>query len=592
MAESFRRHIAALLLGGTLLAAFGSASAETLSLEIKVDGPQSKKLTSDLTALSELERIKKEGAVSAGAVRRLATADVQRFTVALAAEGYYAAQVDPKVTEDDSGLHAAFTITPGDRFSVTGYEIRYTDAGPETRPTTPGAIGVDTSSSSVGSDILTVQSDVIKRLHQVGYPLAQVTERRAEAKLEEKTAKIVLITQSGPYATYGTVLWPTGIRTRRDYLQSFIPWKTGQRFNLDQTAQMRDDLAETGLFTVVAVEPGTPAPDGTTPVDVSLTERKLRTFGAGVSYSTNLGFGGQTSWLHRNLMGRGEQLELNADISQVLQSGKVQYKAPRIIPRTDLLIIGEIKNEDDDAFSGVTFDITGELHRKLRRYLTAKAGVELFVSQSEDTFGPQRSHLIGFPIGLTYNNIKNVLNPTSGVNSSVTVEPFIGESNGPASFTLIEGTASYHHRLDERARFIGAVWAHAGASIGETVSAVPPDKRYYAGGAGSVRGYGYKLLGPTDVENDPIGGRSVLEGGAELRFPVKGNFGGAVFLEGGNVSEQGLFTFDEGIRYGAGIGVRYYTAVGPIRADIAFPLDRRENIDDPFQFYISLGQAF
>ncbi len=107
-----------------------------------------------------------------------------------------------------------------------------------------------------------------------------------------------------------------------------------------------------------------------------------------------------------------------------------------------------------------------------------------------------------------------------------------------------------------------------------------------------MRGYGYRLLGPTDAAGKPIGGRSVLEGGAELRFPVYQKFGGAVFVEAGGVDETGIFTFKDGIRESAGFGLRYATGFGPIRIDLAFPLDRRGGIDKPVQIYVGLGQAF
>ncbi len=106
-----------------------------------------------------------------------------------------------------------------------------------------------------------------------------------------------------------------------------------------------------------------------------------------------------------------------------------------------------------------------------------------------------------------------------------------------------------------------------------------------------MRGYGYRLLGPTDSEGKPIGGRSVLDGGGEFRFPILHNLGGAIFAEAGGVDETGLFTFKDAIRESIGAGIRYATVVGPIRVDAAFPLERRQ-IDKPFQIYVGLGQAF
>src|SRR5262249_45036901 len=154
----------------------------------------------------------------------------------------------------------------------------------------------------------------------------------------------------------------------------------------------------------------------------------------------------------------------------------------------------------------------------------------------EDAFGHHQSVLVGFPVGVAFNNVNNVLNPSSGLITAATFEPYVGASNGAVSFTQLEGTASYHWPFDRNNEWVGALWGRVGASLGANVAAVPADKRYYAGGAGSVRAYGYRLIGPTDSQNQPTGGRSVLEGGGEFRFPIESGFGGVVFLEGGSVS--------------------------------------------------------
>jgi translocation and assembly module TamA len=98
-------------------------------------------------------------------------------------------------------------------------------------------------------------------------------------------------------------------------------------------------------------------------------------------------------------------------------------------------------------------------------------------------------------------------------------------------------------------------------------------------------------VGPLDEDDDPIGGRSVIEAGAELRFPVWGDIGGVGFVEGGTVSTEVYPDFEEDFLVAAGAGVRYYSPVGPIRFDVAFPVNGRDE-DDAFQFYISIGQAF
>ena len=568
-----------------------AASKSVVTINIEVSGSDASALKKILLPIAELARLKPEQAPSLETVRSVAQGDVKRFTQALYAEGFYAGTADVKTSELDDGYRADFTVTTGARYRITSYEIRYTDLGDDTRPKSPADLKIDTDGSSRGGDIVAIEQKILAALKARGYPSAVITERRAEAQIGKPEAKMVFVTTSGVLASFGPTIWPDGLRTRKDYLETFVPWKQGQRFDMDRANQLRDDLVDTGLFTVVDVQPGTPDATGKTPVDVTLSERKPRTFAAGLTYSTNIGIGGQTSWQHRNLFRRGQMLEADLNLSQATQSAKLQYKDPRVLRKTDLVVSTTLENETT-PYDAATSDSTVELDYHFTRHLTGKAGSELFFSQSEDAFGHHRSVLVGFPVGIAFNNVNNVLNPSSGLITAATLEPYIGASDGTVSFSQLEGTASYHWPFDRNNEWVGALWARVGASLGAGVAAIPADKRYYAGGAGSVRAFGYRLIGPTDSQNQPTGGRSVLEGGGEFRFPVKDGFGGVVFLEGGSVSPQGLFTFDEGIRYGAGLGVRYYTAIGPIRADFAFPLNPRHGIDDTVQFYISLGQAF
>ncbi len=133
----------------------------------------------------------------------------------------------------------------------------------------------------------------------------------------------------------------------------------------------------------------------------------------------------------------------------------------------------------------------------------------------------------------------------------------------------------------------------AGSIVGESRAEIPASKRFYAGGGGSVRGYQFKKVGPLDDENDPIGGRSVIELSAEARFRVSERIGLVPFVDGGAVFTNPDFSTegDDTIRWAAGLGGRYFTVIGPIRLDVAFPINKRD-VDDDFQFYVSIGQAF
>ena len=133
-----------------------------------------------------------------------------------------------------------------------------------------------------------------------------------------------------------------------------------------------------------------------------------------------------------------------------------------------------------------------------------------------------------------------------------------------------------------------------GSIIGESRAEIPAPKRFYAGGGGSIRGYQFQKVGPLDDENDPLGGRSLLEVSVELRLRLTETLGVVPFIDGGTVFTEPDFRTEEDdtIRWAAGLGFRYFTLIGPLRLDFAVPLNKRDRIDDDFQFYVSIGQAF
>jgi translocation and assembly module TamA len=152
------------------------------------------------------------------------------------------------------------------------------------------------------------------------------------------------------------------------------------------------------------------------------------------------------------------------------------------------------------------------------------------------------------------------------------------------------------HLNADAGRSILAVRALAGFAAGAHELSLPPDQRFYAGGSGTIRGYRYQSVGPQFPDGNPIGGTAINAGSAEFRQRIGTNFGAAVFVDAGNVSRN-LNPLNGALRFGAGAGVRYYTPIGPLRVDVAVPLNKRPKTatsrgDDSFEVYIGLGQAF
>jgi translocation and assembly module TamA len=181
---------------------------------------------------------------------------------------------------------------------------------------------------------------------------------------------------------------------------------------------------------------------------------------------------------------------------------------------------------------------------------------------------------------------------TRGWRLDATAAPYAGSYNGTASFlsTTVEG--DYYLPLDAREWRVLAARLKLGTILGAGIGNIPPDKRFYGGGGGSVRGFGFQLISPLAADNTPIGGRALIETSLEARVRVSDTIGIVPFIDAGAVSASPLPGKNARFGVGAGIGGRYYTAVGPMRVDIAIPLNPRTGIDKGFQFYVSFGQAF
>jgi translocation and assembly module TamA len=217
--------------------------------------------------------------------------------------------------------------------------------------------------------------------------------------------------------------------------------------------------------------------------------------------------------------------------------------------------------------------------------------VSLEQSRIEDATGTNSFTLIGLPTTLERNTTNDLLNPTKGGKLSLSATPYTGAIGSDSNFLILRLDDTMHLPFDAAGKYVLAGRIAIGAILGATRTDIPADKRFYAGGGDTVRGYAHQSVGPLDASNDPVGGSSLIAGSIEMRARVMEDIGVVAFLDGGNVFRSELPDFGKDPLFGAGLGLRYYTPIGPLRFDLAFPLDKRPS-DDAFQIYISLGQAF
>lgn len=508
---------------------------------------------------------------------------------ALKAQGYYNAQVrfKPDRSKAYSGTYA---VHYGARTVVDSVQVTPAEFS-EYLPDSPRLTGHPLRAAQVLQLQSTLQHNIA--LGQCYFSL-QVAHKVVLNRATHR-ARVVFEVQAGPQATFGAVVFSGDAGVKETYLKNQIPWQQGTCFNRDKLEQAKTNLLQSGLFAKAdTILPEKPAANGMVPVEITLRERAHRTMSAGATYYTDEGPGVQLGWSHRNFLGAGEQLDVNLTASAIQQGLSSTFSKPYFLRNDQTLsLAANLSREQTDAYDETALETGASLSRDLGSHLAANTGVKLKFSEIEDTLTQDTNTfaLLSFPQGVRFDNRDTPLNPTKGLNVAATVEPYIdafGESNPFIKTTL---TTAHYIPLNRTKSFLVAGKAGVGSIWGSNTANVPASERFYAGGGGTVRGFGFQEVGPKDASGQPQGGRSLVYGSLELRHRMSENWGGVVFADVANVGESAQPRLEQ-FAAGAGVGVRYFTGFGPIRFDLATPLNNRDTMDQHYQFYISIGQAF
>jgi translocation and assembly module TamA len=444
------------------------------------------------------------------------------------------------------------------------------------------------------ADIVATEKRVLRSLGRNARPLATVVDRKVTVDHGTTTVTVLLRIDPGPAAVFGPVMIKGLESTDADYIRNLVPWSQNDPFDAGKLETLRARLLATELFSTVVTEHAEAVDsNGQLPVTVIVFEAPNRSIGVGAKYSSGEGFAGEVFWEHRNLGGRNEDLKLSLEVGKITQQAQARYRWPDFRRASeDLVSSVTLRRVDSKAFDelgaesavGVRLPITGRWR--------GSADVSLETARLKEQGDTDTSTLVGLPLAVSYDGTDSRTRPTEGVRFRFGATPYAGHLDKAIGFFASTVRGSGFLALDEERRFVLAGRARAGSLVGESVGDLPANKRFYAGGDRSIRGYKFQRVGPLDDKNDPTGGRSLFEVGAELRVVTWRSIEVVPFVEGGNVYDQVYPDFSRTTRWAAGIGVRHHTLIGPVRLDFAFPLNRRKDVDDPFQFYISLGQAF
>ncbi len=572
-----------------------------------IEGAPGKDVLNLMKATSQLLALKDKPPATIAALRRRIADDEQRFREVLESQGYYDAKLESSLSAEGDEIQVKVAVTPGERFMVTGLELRLDRDVPGADVLSDKSYDIPLkellSKPARADDVIRAENDAIAVLRDHGFPFARRGDRETDVNHEAHEIRVVLPVKLGPRAVFGEALFAGLDKVQEGHMKRSVPWTPGTLFNFTRLEELRRTFVDSGLFASVKVTPAdTPdIPDGAPlDVDVVLAESAPRSITIGGNYARDQGFGGTLGWTHRNLLGGGEKLDLTLDATQIEQTAGATFDKPNFLRRNQSLKLSlGAKHSDTDAFQGWSGTSTAGLERKLGTDWIVGGGVSIDISDLTQNGISNQSYLAGLPVtvvrtpGIATRSIATYfIDQTEGWRLTASATPYIGAYKGRTAFLRTEAEGDYYLPLDERQWTVLAARLKAGTIVGSGIGHIPVDKRFYAGGGGSLRGFGYQLVSPMDGDGTPLGGRGLLESSLEMRFRVMDSIGVVPFIDAGGVSPSPVPGKDTRFAIGAGIGVRYYTGVGPLRVDFAMPVNPRPGIDKGFQFYLSFGQAF
>nr|WP_255726744.1 autotransporter assembly complex family protein [Microvirga sp. ACRRW] len=612
-------------------------NANTLpySLDFTVVG-NDKNLVQTLKDASTLQSLKGDPPPDADALVRRAEADLPRMTDALWGAGYYNARVAVAVAGVSLSLQAPrsetairtaagyraralvpvqIVVDPGPQFALQNVTVLDARTGrlfpPAELP--PRIVKIKPGDPARATDVVAAQARIVDYFRAQSRPFAKVTAQNPVVVHPARIMDISLTVDPGPQAGIGAIAVRGAENVDPAVVRSFIYTEPGDPYSPAALASMRKSILSIEALSSVRIREGDALDaHGNLPLFVDITERQPRVIGASVQYSTTDGPAVRAYWAHRNLFGGAERLRLEGSLFYLTESGGLpdeddekdfnwddvggRFRASFLKPalwgtRNDLLVDALAERDRTESYTSRLVNGAAAIRHRFSDKFSMQGGIEYEKGQASDILGQIDYTLVGLPLSVTYDSTDNVLDPTRGVKLLASVTPYPEFLGSTVPMTIAKGTASTYWALDEEARYVLAGRLGLGSIVGSDLDEIPANRRFYAGGGGSVRGFGYRTLSPKFLD-EPIGGRSLLEASVEARIKITDTIGIVPFVDAGTAFESSYPDFDDTIRVSAGLGLRYYTAIGPIRLDIAQPIRREPGDDRSFAVYVGIGQAF
>jgi translocation and assembly module TamA len=585
----------------------------TYTLNLSINGD--KRTENAIRSASSLVQSEDEAIGGAAGLLSLAKGDYRRIQAALYNTAHYGGTISIRINGQEAADYAvgaelpqsvdiSVTVTAGPEFTFGTADLQNQAPPARTRDDRvddPASIGFAIGQRADAGVIKRAEKLAVEAWREQGHAKATIAERRVVAAHEPNQLDATLVLDPGRKAAYGDVSVEGTERMDPEFVAWMVGLIDGEEYDPDDLERARKRLDRLGVFSTRALrEADAIGEDGRLPFTLTVAERKLRRIGLGATASTSEGLGLSAYWLHRNLFGRAESLRLEGGVSGIgstfnpndfdYKLGAV-FRKPGFIHRDmDLVASFDAARTRTDSYRETQTTAKLELQRFQTDRITLRGGAFVSWSKTEDGLSTREFLSAGLIGGIKADYRDLSIDPSSGWYADVEVKPFYEFKFANAGVRALADLRAYR-ALDDARKFVVAGRVKLGSVLGPTAAQTPTNDLFYAGGGGSLRGYGFRAVGVAGPGGVVTGGTSLVETSLELRARVTKDIGVVAFVDAANVGDKAFPDFRQPFLVGAGLGLRYFTGLGPIRLDIGVPLVKRPG-DPTFAFYAGIGQAF
>ncbi|SIT07933.1 autotransporter assembly complex protein TamA [Neptunomonas antarctica] len=553
--------------------------AATLAVEIT---GVSKEQEQNIRAMLSLESLKGKEVVSRSRLRYLNAKAEDEIGKALQPFGYYRPEITAELTENAEKWVAQYHIVPGPLLPIGVLDIKL--SGDALRDDVfnqaLSASSLRTGRPLVHSDYENLKKQLRSLAAERGYYQGAFSEHRVEVDLLTYQANIVLHYDSGPRFKVGKVRF-TESPLSDDFLIRYVPFKAGDPVQSSALLNLQSALVDSDYFQRVEVRPLWDQIDGTeVPIEVAVDAHKQTKYSGGFGYGTDTGARTKLGITRRWINKSGHQFNTQLLASEIRTNLTAEYAIPGLRPQQDRYTVNlSLDEEQSDSVDTSSNSLGVSWQQQQGRWQRVTS---LTFQQEEFTISDetQQTDFLMPRISYTTVSTKDRLNIRNGYR--LTLQALGGSDMllSDTNFIQLSVNAKAVHSLNEKFRLLGRV--DAGVTLIDDFDKLPVSQRFFAGGDNSVRGYEYQSLSPIDSDGDVTGAQNLLVGSLELDYRLKGNWGIATFIDAGNAFDD----IDADLYIGVGVGVRWYSPIGPVRIDLAVP---QTGDTDGVRLHFSLG---